>query len=211
MKRRAASQKVNSSSSRSGVTLLEILLVVAIMAFLSALALPGFDRIFAAQRVDKSAEIVRAEMGRARVQAIRTGKVFAFVYNEGQSQLAVRQFDQLVQAGTVEHFRQSGSGQAAGPGGQSLASDPRDGNMDYSNEELPRGVRFLTGQTISDIRSQYESDVAGGSAGKLKPILFYPDGSSQDAQIILANERGDAVRIVLRGLTGSTRVVRVGP
>lgn len=211
MKRRAASHKVNSSSSRSGVTLLEILLVVAIMAFLSALALPGFDRIFAAQRVDKSAEIVRAEMGRARVQAIRTGKVFAFVYNEGQSQLAVRQFDQLVQAGTVEHFRQSGSGQAAGAGGQSLASDPRDGNMDYSNEELPRGVRFLTGQTISDIRSQYESDVAGGSAGKLKPILFYPDGSSQDAQIILANERGDAVRIVLRGLTGSTRVVRVGP
>jgi prepilin-type N-terminal cleavage/methylation domain-containing protein len=208
MKCRSASKIVNSSSTRSGVTLLEILLVVAIMAFLSALALPGFDRIFAAQRIDKSAEIVRAEMGRARVQAIRTGKVFAFVYNEGRSELAVRQFDQLVQAGTVEHFRQGGTGPQGGMG-QSLASDPRDGNMDYSNERLPRGVRFLTGQTVSDIRSQYESDAAGGSAGQLKPILFYPDGSSQDAQIILANERGDAVRIVLRGLTGSTRVVRM--
>lgn len=187
------------------MTLLEILLVVAIVAFLASLTLPGFDRIFAAQRIDKSADIVRAEMGRARVQAIRTGKVFAFVYNEGRSELAVRQFDQLVQAGSVEHFQRAGGGGA----GQSPTADARNGSMDYSNERLPRGVRFVAGQAVADLRSQFESDSAGGAAGKLKPILFYPDGSSQDAQIILANERGDAVRVVLRGLTGSTRLVRL--
>lgn len=194
-----------AKADRSGVTLLELILVMAIIAFFGALVLPGFDRIFAAQRIDKSAEIVRAEMGRARVQAIRTGKVFAFVYNEGRSELAVRQFDQLVQAGTVEHFQRAGGG----GDGQSPGADVRNGNMDYSNERLPRGVRFVAGQAIADIRSQFEADAAGGGAGKLKPILFYPDGSSQDAQVILANERGDAVRVVVRGLTGSTRVVRL--
>jgi prepilin-type N-terminal cleavage/methylation domain-containing protein len=204
MKCRPALKNRPARAARSGVTLLEIILVMAIVAFFATLALPGFDRIFAAQRIDKSAEIVRAEMGRARVQAIRTGKVFAFVYNEGRSELAVRQFDQLVQAGSIEHFQRPGGGP-----GQSPAADVRDGNMDYSNERLPRGVRFVAGQAIADIRSQFESDAAGGGAGKLKPILFYPDGSSQDAQIVLANERGDAVRVVLRGLTGSARVVRL--
>lgn len=142
-------------------------------------------------------------MGRARVQAIRTGKVFAFVYNEGKSQLAVRQFDQLAQAGSIPHFERAGGSPQSG------TADGRAGNMDYSNEELPRGVRFVTGQAIDDIRSQYESASAGGSKGKLKPILFYPDGSSQDAQIVLANERGDVMRVIVRGLTGSARAVRV--
>ncbi|MCE2793225.1 MAG: prepilin-type N-terminal cleavage/methylation domain-containing protein [Blastopirellula sp.] len=134
-----------AKADRSGVTLLELILVMAIIAFFGALVLPGFDRIFAAQRIDKSAEIVRAEMGRARVQAIRTGKVFAFVYNEGRSELAVRQFDQLVQAGTVEHFQRAGGG----GDGQSPGADVRNGNMDYSNERLPRGVRFVGLQTFA--------------------------------------------------------------
>lgn len=193
-----------TTAARSGLTLIEILLVVGIVVMVSAMVIPAFDRIFAAQRLDKSADLVRAEMGHARVEAIRTGKVFAFVYNEGQCELAVRQFDQLVQQGSIPHFqRSSGSG-------QSLATDRRISNMDYSNEVLPRGVRFIAGQAMSDIRSQYEQSTGGGAGGKLKPILFYPDGSSQDAQIVLANERGDAVRVVLRGLTGSARIVRVG-
>jgi Tfp pilus assembly protein FimT len=203
MKWRTAGKSRKSATARSGLTLLELLLVLGIIVTLAAMVLPAFDRIFASQRLDKSADLVRAEMGRARVQAIRTGKVFAFVYNEGQSQLAVRQFDQLAQAGSIPHFeRASGSPQ----GGM---ADGRAGNMDYSNEELPRGVRFVTGQAIDDIRSQYESASAGGSKGKLKPILFYPDGSSQDAQIVLANERGDVMRVIVRGLTGSARAVRV--
>jgi Tfp pilus assembly protein FimT len=202
MKWRTAGKSRKTAATRSGLTLLELMLVLGIIVALGAMVLPAFDRIFASQRLDKSADIVRAEMGRARVQAIRTGKVFAFVYNEGQSQLAVRQFDQLAQAGTVPHFqRGTGSPQAG-------RADGRAGNMDYSNEELPRGVRFVAGQAIDDIRSQYEADAAGGSSGKLKPILFYPDGSSQDAQVILANERGDVIRIILRGLTGSARAVR---
>lgn len=203
MRCRTAGKSRKATTARSGLTLLELLLVLGIIVMLSAMVLPAFDRIFASQRLDKSADIVRAEMGRARVQAIRTGKVFAFVYNEGQSQLAVRQFDQLAQAGSIPHFERAGG---AAQGGM---ADGRAGNMDYSNEELPRGVRFVTGQAIDDIRSQYEAASAGGSNGKLKPILFYPDGSSQDAQVILANERGDVTRVILRGLTGSARVVRV--
>lgn len=203
MKWRAAGKFSKTPIIRSGLTLLELLLVLGIIVALAAMVLPAFGRLFISQKLDKSGDIVRAEMGRARVQAIRTGKVFAFVYNEGQSQLAVRQFDQLVQAGSIPHFER------AGQSGQGVLADGRSSNMDYDNEELPRGVRFVAGQAIEDIRSQYEADSTGGSKGKLKPILFYPDGSSQDAQLILANERGDVIRVILRGLTGSARVVRV--
>ena len=184
-------------SRRHGTTLLEILLVVAIVALIASLAMPNLLRTFVAHTLDKSADIVRSEMGRARVKAIRSGKIHAFVYNLGQSQMAVRQFDELVLAGTIDHFVSTGS------------SDRRSSDLDYSGENLPRGIRFAAGMAVADARSAFAAEEAGSATGKMTPILFYPDGSSQDAQIVLVNEAGDAVQIILRGLTGSARVARL--
>jgi prepilin-type N-terminal cleavage/methylation domain-containing protein len=182
---------------RHGITLLEILLVVAIVALIASLAMPNLLRTFAAHTIDKSADIVRSEMGRARVKAIRSGKIYAFVYNLGQSQMAVRPFDALVQAGSIDHFTSTGT------------ADRRSSHLDYSGENLPRGIRFAAGSAVADVRSEYVTEEVGGTSGKMTPILFYPDGSSQNAKIVLTNEAGDAVQIILRGLTGSARVARL--
>jgi len=38
------------------------------------------------------------------------------------------------------------------------------------------------------------------------PILFYPDGSSVDAFVVVANNYQVGIRVDLRGITGSVRV-----
>lgn len=43
----------------------------------------------------------------------------------------------------------------------------------------------------------------GGGGGEWsKPILFYPDGVSSDAWLVVADEHETAIRVELRGLTG---------
>ena len=44
------------------------------------------------------------------------------------------------------------------------------------------------------------------------PIHFFPDGSATDAEVILALDGGSSIRVQIRGLTGSTRIVPIhGP
>ncbi|NLF73363.1 MAG: hypothetical protein GX575_30365, partial [Candidatus Anammoximicrobium sp.] len=50
-----------------------------------------------------------------------------------------------------------------------------------------------------------DESAASSSAGGPPPIVFYPDGSTSDASVLLTNERC-FVQVALRGLTGMVRV-----
>ena len=47
---------------------------------------------------------------------------------------------------------------------------------------------------------------AGGGSDWSRPILFYPDGSSSDAYVVVADEFERGMRIDLSGLTGTAKV-----
>ena len=59
---------------RDGLTLIEILLVLAIVIMVAALALPAMNGTFDAQRLTRAADMVRSDWSRARVEAIRSGQ-----------------------------------------------------------------------------------------------------------------------------------------
>jgi hypothetical protein len=42
------------------------------------------------------------------------------------------------------------------------------------------------------------------------PILFKPDGTTSDASVVLQNDRGETIRVTLRGLTGIASASEVG-
>ena len=72
--------------------------------------------------------------------------------------------------------------------------------------ELPEGVIFLAGETLSDNRS---SEIDAALAQQLAretvwspPILFYPDGTTSDARVVLANKKRQVIEVTLRGITG---------
>jgi hypothetical protein len=64
-----------------------------------------------------------------------------------------------------------------------------------SLERPPEGRSQVIEESISDA-SRFEADWS-------QPILFYPDGSTSDAWVIVANERDVAIRVDLRGMTGT--------
>ena len=78
---------------------------------------------------------------------------------------------------------------------------------------LPEDISFAAGQTRVDSRAAaFESDsqAIGADqleAGRSKPILFYPDGTTSSARLMLKNKQNRRIELALRGLTG---VVTVG-
>lgn len=182
--------KTKTAVHRSGFTLMEIILALAILVMVTAAAAPYMIRMFDGSRLENSAEIVQAEMNRARVRAVRTGQEWAFYFYPGTPYYTVvpySPFTPMPNMNVVDSQTQT----------------------QYGNGVLPSGVTFATGQAEIDERAMDTVEVVGqgnGSNGGTM-VLFYPDGTAQNAVVYLRHERGWIAKLQVRGLTGS--VVKV--
>ena len=178
-----------------GLTLLELVIVMVILVTVSSLAIPVVYRSYSAQRVNKAADLVRAELNRARVQAMRTGEVQGFFYYPETANFKVGPF----------------SNEMAEALSQSLRSqqNARSSNFDFGNNRLPKGVVFATGITVQDSRSVAAEQDSGVDVGNMRPVLFYPDGSSQTAKLYLRSDQDDYFEVKLRGMTGTSSAAPV--
>lgn len=180
--------------SRSGLTLIELMLVVAIMVVVAALVVPNVQRTFSRQALQKGADSVRVAMGQARVRAIKNGEEYAVFYMRGGAWFNVAPFVKYQEQATVAGRRNR------------VAEANR--QTEFEDDLLPKGVRFASGEVGLDARSA-EVLSSAGSGSEIQSVLFYPDGTSQDAKLLLQNDKGNFVEIQLRGLTGIAKTVRV--
>jgi len=178
-------------SFRRGFTLLELMLVIGILVAISAIALPTVTRSFSNQSLVKAADRVRVSMGQARVRAIRTGQIHAVGYLPGRGWIDVASLDQLP---TI-----------ASKIGRRLQDQAGGLTSDYDDDLLPGRVTFVAGQTYVDARA-FDAGAGTADGNSFRTILFYPDGTSQDARLTLQNENGRFVDVTLRGLTGTASV-----
>ena len=77
-------RKGNSAKARStGISLVEVVVVVSIIGILAALAFPSFTEMFGRSRLRSSAEQIRADLNLARSEALKRNKtiVIAFKVN----------------------------------------------------------------------------------------------------------------------------------
>ena len=150
----------SSESDRRAITLLEVLLVLALLVILSAMTWPALDRPMANQRLRKAADQVRTAWTRARVEAMTTGQTFAFRCTIGENR-----FEIAAQAGP-EAVDVPPADQAA-----PAAASRR--------HTLPEDVRFAGGQTLFDGRAaifaQREGDAVPATGGG-KPLFVMEDG-----------------------------------
>lgn len=177
---------------RSGVTLVEILLVFAILIMVAAIAMPILSGTFEGRKLRLAADVIRGEWAKARVQSIRSGKEWVFVYQPGTGNYSIQPYNP---------FETPTLGQTREPESQ--------GNFDYGEGLLPVGVLFEAAQTQADTRSDLLTEQSGGSAsgqGSTSFILFYPDGSAQQSRLRLFNDRQWYVQLDLRALTGTALV-----
>ena len=88
-----------------------------------------------------------------------------------------------------------------------------EGVIECTERTLPERVTFASGETAYDARAEGlasdTQDLPNSDYGLSDPILFYPDGTTSTAVVVLANEYDRTIEISLRGLTGVATVGKV--
>jgi prepilin-type N-terminal cleavage/methylation domain-containing protein len=169
-----------NADHRRAFTLIELLLVLVILVVVASAAAPILHRSFAGQRLKKSGDMIRGELGRARTRAIETGQVYAFYLAPGGNSYQIAPYSYSPSAAST------------------LGNTYTIGEVN----QLPDGIMFL-GQSMDP---QSTSGAPAADRNSMRPILFYPDGTSQHAEILLADDKGSALTIELRGLTGMSKL-----
>ena len=175
-----------TATSRSGFSMLEIVMVLAVFIVISGLAMPAIGRAFSGQHLRSAADVVRAGFSEARVKSMQTGDVYGFFYSPGTGQYFVTPMAQ---------------------GFRSI----RDGVKPESViRELENGIVFVSGQAHEDSRSQMATEQATSTFSGMRPVLFYPDGTSQTARVLLQSSNSSTmIQVDLRGLTGTSSKSRL--
>jgi prepilin-type N-terminal cleavage/methylation domain-containing protein len=197
----------------SGVTLLELLLVLALLVVFAAMAWPSLQKPFDNQRLRKAGDQIRAEWGKARVKAMDTGLVHVFTYDSATGAYQLQPW-----AGFDAALEGNSGSLAIATTSLDLLSSATEPMI--GGQQLPEGVSFSNLETVSDTRSAValssaDTSLSGGTAQMrgqqeaITPILFYPDGTTSTARLTLANAHQRYVILELRGLTGVVKVSEV--
>ena len=191
------------------MSLLEILLVLGILSVLAAIVVPSYNAFVVRQRIRQSVERLEVELQEARMQAIRSG----------QAQML------RFQIGTSEYVSQPWMSESdavnAGPGatvqnavGQIVqtSTNPLEVVAEVkptTAKKLDEGVLISSANTQNDSRTMMAQLEVGTTTGATwsTPILFYPDGSSTTAEIIIEDQLGNRTSVQIRGITGQVNVV----
>ena len=180
---------------RAGVTLLELLLVLAVLLAVAGMSFPSLNSVFKERALRENADAVRELLAQGRLESVDAAIVYQFRYEPGGREFVLIPFE-----------RNDASG------------DEVDSNVlrVYSGR-MDEGILFRIpeGQTGQGERLSSEWFGALPDAGRLAdvtwslPILFFPDGTAIDGRTVVANERGELITLSVRGLTASVSVSEI--
>jgi prepilin-type N-terminal cleavage/methylation domain-containing protein len=204
------------SVRRRGFTLVELMLVLAIIGVIAGLSWPVLKSTFELARLKSGAEQVQSAFGHAKVDAMNKGlpQVFHFEPGTGQYCTEVWQDDLASTEGDA-----STSGSTSSTAGSAApASSSTTGGTASSNSssavvmhQLPEGIVFADQSQVQDARAdalaaEGEAPPSSSSGGSSAPIMFYADGTASEASVTVTSPSGRSISISLRGFTGVSRL-----
>ncbi len=177
------------SPPREGFTLVELLIVLAILVMAMAISWPAVGGLLAKNELRSAAQQVRAALAKTRLEAMESGAVRQFRYQPG-----TRRFEITRLAATAEES-------SAGRGVR------EDGDAPDTPAEvlLASGVRWESPDTTG---VPLRPALSGDSPEQVwsAPILFFPNGRTSNARLQLGGRRGFLVPLTLRGVTGTVAI-----
>lgn len=182
--------------------MLELLLVLAILVVLVGLGTPAVYNSLQGHRLTISAEQVQTAFMQARVEAMESGRIRMFRFQQETANFAVAPFVR-----SSDELENNLAGTSQGIGVSSVVLDSVE--TETINGMLEEGVVFAGDNIETDIRSYTLEQEQGGDmniSGWSRPILFYPDGTASDATVFLRGQGGTITSVKLRGLTGIARI-----
>ena len=202
---------------------------MTLLALLLGLSWPLVHRFVGRVGISEGAEALRQELSRARLRSIDRGIVFEFFVEPGGKRfLVLAQQSEISRAGQgggasqpaatfdgwtgtltgdLRFQPQSGGDASARPKpAATSANSPQSSNRAKSLAALPTATTSNEGQRISADRL---SGIDGSGTLLMvlwdSPILFYPEGTSDEGELTLTDASGRTANVELRGLTGAAR------
>ncbi|MGD9644389.1 MAG: prepilin-type N-terminal cleavage/methylation domain-containing protein [Pirellulales bacterium] len=226
--RRPAWRSARAASRRAGFTLVELLLVMALVVVLLGMSYPTLRRSLGSYRLREAAKTMRAQVARARLAAIESGvpQELRFVPGEGVFRLApARGYepDPADSSGSVD--RDSGprlttagdprraarpKGDSSGGGAPAIEEQLLPESIIFAHEQpqpttagidaMESGATSFANESLTSVDDEL---AMGDERSWSAPIVFRPDGTTVDTQFVIANEREQCIVLSLRGLTGA--------
>lgn len=197
---------------RRAFTILEVVLILAILATIVGLAWPALDRLHAQYRLRQGGQLVQARLAGARVHAIDTGYVYQFLFEPGGQRFVVLPHDaQALSAAASAAPNTGGAASSASPGTGATRIPKLAGRLPSPNAHFDAAStgaaqgQQLAGEWLAGIPDAGDYSNATWSA----PILFYPDGTASHAQLVLRDKNSQVVTVSIRALTGGISVSKI--
>ena len=182
---------MHAPPTRRGYTLFEVLLVVVLLAVLAGLTTPTLARYFGTSTLKSSAAAVADDLAAARRYAVDTGLTYQFRFEPNGRNWVVVPYERPAAApdGTAATFPVS-----AGTLPEGVMLAPRQGEMASGG---PLDPKLFVGLPNATALSQVTFAA---------PLLFYADGTADDAVVRVRDDERQSMTLSVRGVTGSPSV-----
>jgi hypothetical protein len=185
-------------TARSAYTILEMLLVMAVIVMAASLLIASIDGVRQAYRLPRAADELRGVLAGLRARAMDEATSFEFSFEPD---------------GNVYTVRRAGSdaGAKRGPPSEleleSAARVEFDQDEIIGEHELPAGLSLLE----AGANAHRPSDSAANDRNaKRATVRFMADGSTTGLAFVLKDAAGGEVHFHVRGLTGAVKTSRKG-
>jgi len=213
------------SSCARGFTLLELMIVVAVLALLVALSWPALRRHVMRSVVQEAAAQLVRDLSRARMAAIDYGQVMALRYEPGGSRyevLAAERLDredELRSPSVLADLPDESSGVETAESDRPAAGFQAQLDQDVvfadaadqdEIAELPAGSTLR--EMLEDEQTETEEveplieQTSESDQAFSPPLFFYPTGRTDNAEFVLQGPDGYRVTVRVRGLTGAASI-----
>jgi prepilin-type N-terminal cleavage/methylation domain-containing protein len=197
---------------RSAFTLLEMLLVLAILTVLGSIAIPQVAWLLGDRRIVRGAKLIREELMLARIDSMRQGRILMLDAMLESNALRIQPYRSL--SDSVNAIDQTGTQSAMLSGAEQGQFVPViQDEADIRQLELPDDVTVKSVAVVSAARAMeiQQATLSQQAEGYSQPILFYPDGTTSTAAVVLSHPVHGQITVKMRGITGDVTISDVGP
>lgn len=209
----------------SGFTLLELLLVCALIAIMAGLVAPALSGSNARARLDAMARAIVAFARSARARASADGRAYFLIVDQQAKQVRLaRQRDPLLAPEAEGDAETDGDAWVGGAPWARAYDFPEDVTCNYAAttyQDIQTSTTSSGGSSGSTSATPTTTGTSFGLPGTNVPVYvqttvdatkparvaFNPDGTSDDATFDLVGQDGDKVRVIIDSPSGRARIL----